>query len=323
MNTYRRMVGIVEVLEKFNGQLLYDPASSGTLWGHNRAFLSYNPGNGSGSGSSGSIFFSPTYSIEVSESQVADLMQSYQALERSLYQGLALQTRLKPYLSSIELNSDPSGAVGAGFNFSKLNNLLDNKFSTNQVDAMVDLAELTASGSGFFNLVGYNPTTKLKQWSIQLQHDGQWQNFLNRFNDGIETNYAGHIFNMLSTAGDGIILTDTDNLTVRDENGGSILIATTGNDTLISGKGNDTLVAGIGYTYMFGQTGADTYVYARGDGVAEMETSGGQNNVLQLTNYNRSDLVLRQDGNTMVLDFGNGDVVRLHDYFLRQQVWGG
>ncbi|MGD7179112.1 calcium-binding protein, partial [Ralstonia pseudosolanacearum] len=48
-----------------------------------------------------------------------------------------------------------------------------------------------------------------------------------------------------------------------------------------------------------------------------------QNNVLQLTNYNRSDLVLRQDGNTMVLDFGNGDVVRLHDYFLRQQVWGG
>ncbi len=158
---------------------------------------------------------------------------------------------------------------------------------------------------------------------MQLQRSGQWQNFLGQFSDGIEAGYSNGVFNILSSAGNGLFLTSADSSTVRDSNGSNTLIATTGNDTLISGKGNDTLVAGIGYTYMIGQTGADTYVYARGDGVAEMETSGGQNNVLQLTNYNRSDLVLRQDGNTMVLDFGNGDVVRLHDYFLRQQVWGG
>ncbi|RAA05933.1 hypothetical protein DOT67_23805, partial [Ralstonia pseudosolanacearum] len=99
----------------------------------------------------------------------------------------------------------------------------------------------------------------------------------------------------------------------------------TGNETIQGGTNNsaDTIVAGVGYSYITGFAGAATYVFERGDGIAEMETSGGQNNVLQLTNYNRSDLVLRQDGNTMVLDFGNGDVVRLHDYFLRQQVWGG
>ncbi|API77196.1 hypothetical protein CYD94_24580 (plasmid) [Ralstonia solanacearum] len=99
----------------------------------------------------------------------------------------------------------------------------------------------------------------------------------------------------------------------------------TGNETIQGGTNNsaDTIVAGVGYSYITGFAGAATYVFGRGDGIAEMETSGGQNNVLQLTNYNRSDLVLRQDGNTMVLDFGNGDVVRLHDYFLRQQVWGG
>ncbi|MGA3968950.1 calcium-binding protein [Ralstonia nicotianae] len=322
-DAYRNMVGIVDILEKFNGQLLYDPASTGALWGHNRAFLSYNPGGEAGDGKSASIFVSPTYSIDVSASQVSALVQGYQALERSVYQGLVLQTRLMPYLNAIGLNVDSKGATGIRVDFSKFNNLLDGKFSTDPVNAMVDLAELTASGSSLLSAVGYDPTARLKQWAMQLQSSGQWQNFLGQFSDGIEADYSNGVFNMLSSAGNGIFLTSADSSTVQDNNGSSILIATTGNDTLISGKGNDTLVAGIGYTYMAGRSGADTYVFERGDGIAEMETSGGQNNVLQLTNYNRSDLVLRQDGNTMVLDFGNGDVVRLHDYFLRQQVWGG
>ncbi|MGD7216563.1 calcium-binding protein [Ralstonia pseudosolanacearum] len=322
-DAYRNMVGIVDILEKFNGQLLYDPASTGALCGHNRAFLSYNPGGEAGDGKSASIFVSPTYSIDVSASQVSALMQGYQALERSVYQGLVLQTRLMPYLNAIGLNVDSKGATGIRVDFSKFNNLLDGKFSTDPVNAMVDLAELTASGSSLLSAVGYDPTARLKQWAMQLQSSGQWQNFLGQFSDGIEAGYSNGVFNMLSSAGNGIFLTSADSSTVQDNNGSSILIATTGNDTLISGKGNDTLVAGIGYTYMAGRSGADTYVFERGDGIAEMETSGGQNNVLQLTNYNRSDLVLRQDGNTMVLDFGNGDVVRLHDYFLRQQVWGG
>ncbi|MGC5961119.1 calcium-binding protein [Ralstonia pseudosolanacearum] len=321
-DAYRKMIGIVDVLEKFNGQLLYDPASTGTLWGHNQAFINYTPGSGAGDGSSGSIFVSPVYSIQVTQSQVTALMQGYQALERSIYQGLVLQTRLMPYLSAMGLSVGSTG-IAAGFDFSALNNLLDGKFATNQVNAMVDLVELTASGSGFLSAVGYDPIARLRQWATKLQGSGQWQNFLTQFNDGLEANYANGIFNVLSYSGHDIFVTGGNNVNVRDENGGSILVATAGNDTLISGKGNDTLVAGIGYTYMAGGSGADTYVFERGDGIAEMETSGGQNNVLQLTNYNRSDLVLRQDGNTMVLDFGNGDVVRLHDYFLRQQVWGG
>ncbi|KFX26263.1 calcium-binding protein, partial [Ralstonia solanacearum] len=99
----------------------------------------------------------------------------------------------------------------------------------------------------------------------------------------------------------------------------------TGNETIQGGSNSsaDTIVAGVGYSYITGFAGAATYVFGRGDGIAEMETSGGQNNVLQLSNYNRSDLILRQDGDTMVLDFGNGDAVRLHDYFLRQRVWNG
>ncbi|TYZ39669.1 hypothetical protein C2U34_24470, partial [Ralstonia solanacearum] len=110
---------------------------------------------------------------------------------------------------------------------------------------------------------------------MQLQSSGQWQNFLGQFSDGIEAGYSNGVFNMLSSAGNGIFLTSADSSTVQDNNGSSILIATTGNDTLISGKGNDTLVAGIGYTYMAGRSGADTYVFERGDGIAEMETSGG------------------------------------------------
>ncbi|WP_157771973.1 calcium-binding protein [Ralstonia solanacearum] len=321
-DAYREMIGIVDVLEKFNGQLLYDPASTGTLWGHNRAFINYTPGSGSGDGSSGSIFVSPIYSIQVTQSQVNALMQGYQALERSIYQGLVLQTRLMPYLSAMGLSVGSTG-IGAGFDFGALNNLLDGKLSTDPVNAMVDLVELTASGSGVLSAVGYDPTTRLRQWAMQLQGSGQWQNFLAQFNDGLEANYGNGIFNVLSYAGNDIFVTGGSNVNVRDENGNSILVATAGNDTLISGKGNDTLVAGIGYTYMAGRSGADTYVFERGDGIAEMETSGGQNNVLQLTNYNRSDLVLRQDGDTMVLDFGNGDAVRLHDYFLRQRVWAG
>ncbi|WP_247537001.1 hypothetical protein [Ralstonia pseudosolanacearum] len=111
-DAYRNMVGIVDLLEKFNGQLLYDPASTGALWGHNRAFLSYNSGSGTGDGKSANIFVSPTYSIEVGESQVSALMQGYQALERSVYQGLVLQTRLMPYLNAIGLNVDSKRSTG-------------------------------------------------------------------------------------------------------------------------------------------------------------------------------------------------------------------
>ncbi|WP_268988635.1 calcium-binding protein, partial [Ralstonia solanacearum] len=322
-DAYRNMVAMVDVLEKFNGQLLYDPASTGSLWGHNRAFLSYNAGGQAGSGSAAGVFISPTYSIGVSKEQVSSLMQSYQALERSVYQGLVLQTRLAPYMNVIDLNIDLKGGKGVGFGFDALNNLLDGKFATDPVNAMVDLVELEASGKGVLGSIGYDPTARLRQWAMQLQSNGQWQSFLAQFNDGIEANYRNSIFNLLSASGNGVFLTGADNLTVRDETGSSILISTTGNDTLISAQGNDTLVAGIGHTYMIGQAGADTYVYARGNGVAEMESSRGQNNVLQLSNYNRSDLILRQDGDTMVLDFGNGDAVRLHDYFLRQQVWAG
>ncbi|WP_412769608.1 hypothetical protein [Ralstonia pseudosolanacearum] len=112
---------------------------------------------------------------------------------------------------------------------------------------MVDLAELTASGSSLLSAAGYDPTARLKQWAMQLQRSGQWQNFLGQFSDGIEAGYSNGVFNILSSAGNGLFLTSADSSTVRDSNGSNTLIATTGNDTLISGKGNDTLVAGIGY----------------------------------------------------------------------------
>ncbi|MCL2525131.1 MAG: hypothetical protein FWF20_10470, partial [Betaproteobacteria bacterium] len=60
--------------------------------------------------------------VSMGANQYSYLMQSYGALKASVYAGLVLQTRLKPYLDSIELSINENGI---GFDTSAMRALLE------------------------------------------------------------------------------------------------------------------------------------------------------------------------------------------------------
>lgn len=75
----------------------------------------------------------------VREQQVIFLRQAYAALKEGVYEALVMQTRLKPYLDSIELVVNESGI---GFNTSALSTMLEAKHAVSAKGAIEDLVEL-------------------------------------------------------------------------------------------------------------------------------------------------------------------------------------
>ncbi|MEZ4132928.1 hypothetical protein, partial [Salmonella enterica] len=71
--------------------------------------------------------------------QVVDLLaQSYQVLRESVYAELVTQTRLKPYLDSVELVVDEKEI---GFDTSALLSMLEAKKGVSERDGLIDLVE--------------------------------------------------------------------------------------------------------------------------------------------------------------------------------------
>lgn len=98
----------------------------------------------------------------------------------------------------------------------------------------------------------------------------------------------------------------------------------TGNDLLIGSYGNDVLIGGAGSDTLDGGEGSDTYVFNLGDGadlVFDSNTSG-QINTLRLgpgvpyptLRLAASANTTNSADNTLMLDFGNGDMVSIANF---------
>ncbi|MEI2718893.1 MAG: hypothetical protein V9E87_01935 [Gemmatimonadales bacterium] len=94
----------LNVLEVFNGEKFIEaglPSAAGAI--------RMASGGGSGGGGSGQEATGPRYNVTLHAPQIAALNASYDALSAAVYSALVTQTRLKPYLDSIELVIDESG----------------------------------------------------------------------------------------------------------------------------------------------------------------------------------------------------------------------
>ena len=80
-----------------------------------------------------------SYTITPPAEQVALLQQAYAALRESVYGALVMQTRLKPYLDSVELTIDDAGVQ---FNTSGIVALALQTAQTNPGKAVTDLVDL-------------------------------------------------------------------------------------------------------------------------------------------------------------------------------------
>ncbi|AWF82128.1 hypothetical protein BTJ40_15525 [Microbulbifer sp. A4B17] len=91
-----------------------------------------------------------------------------------------------------------------------------------------------------------------------------------------------------------------------------------GND-ILNGQGSDLLIGGTGNDELKGLAESDVYRFSMGDGVDHIDDQGGDSDRLEFTDVNPEDLVLRRDGNDLVITNSvSGDSIRITDQFSSQ-----
>jgi hypothetical protein len=260
---YRNLVGVLEV---FNGERFYNTGANGmTLTaGTTRTTTTDTATNVTRAG----------YGIAPPAAQLSLLQQSYDALKESIYSALVLQTRLKPYLDSIELTIDDSGIR---FDTTALSALLDQRKAANERDALIDLVELNRFAQPTLQAVGFAGLDRLRGWVEALPAGSALRAELAGLNvyagpvasgSGKNDIYlgdaAGNSFS--GAAGDDIADAGAGNDTLYGGDGNDSLYGAAGNDNLNGDNGDDILDGGGGNDTLGGAMGNNTYLFGRGDG---------------------------------------------------------
>jgi Ca2+-binding RTX toxin-like protein len=234
---FQRLVGVLEV---FNGERFYSAVS---IFG-TPGVATDTSGSGSGGGGGEAI---PRYRITPAAAQVELLRQSYDALKESIYSALVLQTRLKPYLDSIELTIDENGI---GFDTAALAGKLETYRQSNETQAITDLVELNRYAGSTLQAVGFDGLGTLHGWVDALAADSPARAVLASLDVWTGAATAGTV------RGD-IYLGDASGNSFNAGAGDDVLDGGVGNDNLTGGAGNDTLLGGLGSDYLYGGEGAD------------------------------------------------------------------
>ncbi len=219
------------------------------------------------------------------------LDQAYDALKDSIYDALVVQTRLKPYLDSIELVIDDSGI---SFNTAPVGALLDTRKAADERNAIIDLVELNRYTSPTLVATGFDGSGKLSDWVHVLPSGSALRTELASLN----------VFVDAATAGSGqrdIYLGDA---------GANVFSAGEGDDLVRGGAGNDSLSGNQGDDYLEGNAGADT-LYGN-DGTDSL-SGGTENDALfggagvDVLNGGAGDDVMNGEGDADTLDGGVGN----------------
>lgn len=114
--------------------------------------------------------------------------------------------------------------------------------------------------------------------------------------------------------------------------GADVLDGGAGADTLVGGLGNDILIGGAGNDVLRGGEGDDTYVFSRGDGAdriidytaawTSFDHGKGGTDVLRLRDIAATEMQAFREWNDLVLEFGEGDSVRVVNHFIQGQPGG-
>ncbi len=338
---FRNLIGVLEV---FNGERFYEKPSTTATVQTVAGFTS----NSNTSTSGGITITHPSYGINPPAAQVALLQQAYNALRESVYGALVLQTRLKPYLESVGLTINESGAIG--FDLTALVAKLDGLKANNERAALVDLVELNRYAQNTLRAVGFDGMERLRGWIESLPSDSALRAELASLNvyAGTSTtggakddiyvgsaagnNFSGGTGNDIldggagndsldGGAGDDTLLGGEGNDILYGQAGNDTLLGGMGNDSIYGGVGNDTLDGGAGNDYLEGGLGNDTYLFGKGDGQdsisSDYETSAGKFNTLRFkAGVAPGEIVATRSGNDLVLSIaGTSDKITL-GYFL-------
>ncbi|BBA32636.1 hemolysin-type calcium binding domain protein [Methylocaldum marinum] len=321
---------LIKVLEPFNGQNFIQFAD-GQATDTTVGVVAWIDGGSGGS----SIGWAPvpggrTPVFGTFEQGRLDLLrQSYEALKQSVYQGLALQTWLKPYLDAVSFTVTETGLT---LDFSALDARLDTLYQTDAGNALTDLIELNRYAGDSLRNSGWIGLETLRTWVDGAVGNAGLEAILQNLH------VARGSGNVAGTATGDILFGGSTNDVLDGQAGNDILEGGGGNDTLYGRGGNDTLLGGEGNDYLYGEAGDDvleggagtdtlsgglgndTYRFGLGDWqdtiYSDYDTTAGKLNVLQFKEgVAASDVRLSTSGDSLVIKLaGTTDQITVQNF---------
>lgn len=275
----------ITALEQFNGFTLLDQWVVATATGH---------------------------AVRTNQRQRSWLRRAYQALRSSVYSGLLLQTRLKPYLDRLRLR--PGAAGGLQLRAGDLLAFLELRRSNNPHNALIDLIELDDFLGPLHAPVAAAVHDRLLNWLRQIAPD-----------TALDTELQSLGFYRGSASGGSgnadIYVGNQDANTFHAAAGDDDLHGAGGDDQLDGGDGNDTLDGGAGNDHLIGGAGTNHYLFGRNDGhdtIGGIATPGqSTHGILQFkTSVLPSHIQISRDGIVLTLGIRDtSDQVSIQTFF--------
>jgi hypothetical protein len=167
------------------------------------------------------------------------LQQSYDQLKTSVYQSLALQTRLKPYLDEIALTVSETGVK---LDFSVLRADFDGKFATDQAGALADLVDFSLGTRQMLKDSGWDSSSEITRYLDQVSITPAIQ---------------------ASLVSAGLLVDGAANWNAGGTGADDLMVGHGGNETFSGGDGQDTLYGGAGDDNLSSGNGNDTFLYQK------------------------------------------------------------
>ena len=164
---HARIVEMLGILERFNGLTFVNIEPAGARTGANQliGIATSTGGSGGSSGAVGGFVFDASLTqpiaVTLSSTQINFLNSAYISLKQSVYDGLLLQTRLKPYLDAVSLTITDTGI---GMDFSGVDAAFQTRYQAAPADAVRDLLDLQRIVGGNLNGLGWDGYGQLRNW---------------------------------------------------------------------------------------------------------------------------------------------------------------
>jgi hypothetical protein len=271
----------IKALEVFNGQNFLRFGKVGAT--ANSLTLSFGMGTTNGTTTyaikDGSVVINENR-LGLNAGQTGLLNRAYEALRNSIYEGLLLQTRLKPYIDRIGLSITDAGIA---LDYSEMTKLFEQTAVTSPLKAFNDALDLSLAWKGdtssglAFGQIAVNLFERLSDEDLQKVRQ--------------RTEEAGYRF-------------------IFGDQSGNALTGSGGNDRIFGGAGNDTLQGGSGLNQLYGGDGDDTLSNDIWYSDNNLYVGGKGNDVLNGTNKRDTYFFELGDGHDVINELGGEDVLR-------------
>jgi VCBS repeat-containing protein len=289
-----RITEILGILEKFNGMTFVNIEPDVV---HTGANLSIAPADTSTAGATYSLGLGDLFVLTLSSAQISFIEQAYAALRQSVYDGLLLQTRLKPYMDAVNLTITEAGI---GLDFTGTTTLFQTRYDQAPGEALRDLLDLQRIAGTNLNGSGWKGYEQLRGWLTDAVNSADTALSAKLIAALTEFGYSD-----LRTQGDGATANDV----VIGTETGAVLHGEGGNDLILGGAGDDVLNGGTGTDTLYGSMGNDTYVFNLGEGtdtIIEMNGDTGTDTLQFGAGIRAGDLDIFMDGDKLVFAHING-----------------